>query len=479
LDLSGYMTDGTETTGTYFHFYYTINPGPQTISIGFVADTTQLTGWAAFGFSNTGLMLNSDAAVAWVDSSGDSYVTDFILDGRIAPNPETCSVEAGACPDISRSGCVDSLFNETITRTQTFLSVQYTRYLRAQDVCDLAVSVGSPLYIVFAVGPVTSTGVWPYKAQYHYARTNVTLSLILLNTPTTAPTSAATSAATTVMSTTAIATTTSSTTGAAPPPTLTGYAYQLDFTPTMSNGFYNTDQYYQLYYTIASGTLSVGIVALNPDGWVAIGWSYDGYMATTTSTPSDAVILYVDTAGNILASDSILYGRYPGTNTTCPGNNPTGVCPDTSRPGCSNNAVAISGSRTGNYMTVEFTRPIAQSDSCDMPITVNHTQFIIYALGPVVQDQNWPYIVQFHSAHANVTQNTTFYGPGTPPATSTFTTQTNSCPIGTQGCPCTPAATCNAGLICSANICITGSSSSITVNMLLLFVLVVFSISLR
>jgi len=188
------------------------------------------------------------------------------------------------------------------------------------------------------------------------------------------------------------------------PPTLTGYAFQVDYSFNLTDGFNPAPQpqYFHMYYTLTPPTLFMGIVAYSLDGWLGFGWSPSGIMQTP-NMPSDAVLAYVDTIGNTFVSDFTLIGRSAPTPTSCAGPTP-GVCPDISIAGCADNIVVKSISRQSNYLILQFSRPMTASDKCDVAIVPGGAnQNAIFALGPTITSMPWPYSVQFHTYHTNGT----------------------------------------------------------------------------
>jgi len=437
MELGNLLTDGHVSSPGTFHLYYSVRS--PLIYIGFVADTRDTTGWAGFGFSTTDLMIPGDAAVGMMDVV-TPRLGDFYLSGRQASLSNVfCANGIGAvCYDpmekaVGGLTCADNLSNTSVSRVGTFLVLQYTRPIAASDFCDLAVNLTGPSNIIYAVGPTTTTYLWPFNLQYHAVRANTTFTFIA-----TPPTSAATSVATTMTMTTMATTMTNATTvpatsmasttgGIGAPPTLTGYSYNQDFSANLTTGYHPAPlpQYYHLYYTFQPPTISIGLVAYSIDGWLGFGWSPSGYMQQTGS-PSDAVLAYVDPIGNSFITDFTLIGRTAPDPVGCMGTSP-GVCPDTSVPTCADNIVLKRMSRVGNYLQVEFSRPVIASDSCDVAILPSGSpnQFVIYALGPTINSMAWPFSIQYHTYHTNVTQAFNWIQNPTPTPPPVGTTKTN------------------------------------------------------
>jgi len=312
--------------------------------------------------------------------------------------------------------------------------------------------------------------------QYHYSRSPVAFNYTVLLPVTTTgvmTTGSSTTGSMTTGSMGSIQSSTASTTGAGttgslqPPPVLSGYAYSTNLVNNFTNGLTPVSLYLDLYYTInPTGTISIGLVGnTGVDGWLGFGWSVSGNM-TTNGQVSDAVLAYVDGVGNVDITDFDITGRNPPSITNCA---TTGaVCPDVGQAGCADQVTNKMASRNGVYLTVQFTRPLAASDVCDIAIVPNGKQDIIFAIGPVTSGGVWPYSAQFHIAHTIVPEPYTFSYVAPPPTTQPI------CVAGTLGCPCFQGTSCNSGLVCRNAICVTSAASSNTICLLLTFVLVIF-----
>jgi len=434
-ELGTLLTDGHVSSPGTFHLYYSVRS--PLIFIGIVADTRDTTGWAGFGFSTTDLMIPGDAAIGMMDGV-IPRLGDFYLSGRVASlNSVFCANGiAAVCYDPLEKpqgalNCSDNLSNTSVSRVGTFLVLQYARPIAASDFCDQAVNLTGPSNIIYAVGPTTTTFGWPFNLQYHAVRANTTFTF--LATP---PTSAATSMTTmtTMTSMTSMATTmtnqttmpatstsASTTGGIGTPPVLTGYSYDYDFSNNLTTGYHPAPlpQYYHMYYTFQPPTISIGIVAYSIDGWLGFGWSPSGFMQQP-GAPSDAVLAYVDPIGNAFITDFTLMGRTAPDPVGCKGTSP-GVCPDTSIATCADNINLKLLQRVGNYLQVEFSRPVIASDACDVAILPSGSpnQFVIYSLGPTINSMPWPFSVQYHTYHTNVTQAFNWIQNPAPPAGTT------------------------------------------------------------
>jgi len=162
-------------------------------------------------------------------------------------------------------------------------------------------------------------------------------------------------------------------------------------------------------------------------------------------------------------------------------------------PTCADNLNTVSGSRMGDYLVLEFSRPLIASDQCDIAIIPNMPIDVIYALGPITGSGTWPYKIQFHTAHGtNTSHPLTFIAPTSAPTSTPVTasnsatsasqqqqSSTSTCVVGRVSCPCTAGGGCDPGLVCSSNLCVTGSNGIVIgVHSLLLSMLVVFSVIL-
>jgi len=138
-------------------------------------------------------------------------------------------------------------------------------------------------------------------------------------------------------------------------------------------------KYFRFYWTIdeLNGILHAAMVCQQTDpGWCGVGWSLLGSMIG-----SDAVIGSVFPGNSVIIQDYFLAQQTPPGNGTCP----NGVCPDTTNNGtCINDVYNTTGRRVGQYMVLEFSRPVSTSDpvTCDLDIPISdNTQYILCAFG--------------------------------------------------------------------------------------------------
>jgi len=183
------------------------------------------------------------------------------------------------------------------------------------------------------------------------------------------------------------------------PPTLNGYDHFLNLQGTLINQITtdNETNYFAIYYSVRFPDIFFGVVCDSGLGWCGLGASYSGIMVgQNQSIPfqSDVMIGAVTSGGVLQIGDFVIRGRNsPSLCSSFPG-----VCLDTGS-GCTNNVVAINGSIASNFYTViEYKRPLAASDSCDVPIIPNADNFFIYAIGDSV-GASFPNNVQAHSIH--------------------------------------------------------------------------------
>eukprot|EP01118_Nematostelium_gracile_P005939 TRINITY_DN1894_c0_g1_i1.p1 TRINITY_DN1894_c0_g1~~TRINITY_DN1894_c0_g1_i1.p1 ORF type:complete len:538 (-),score=106.51 TRINITY_DN1894_c0_g1_i1:86-1666(-) len=497
VDLTAYTS-----ANSYYHFYYNIT---QThILACVIADVQDYAGYAAIGFSDSGSMLNSDAVLGYVESNFTAFVNDFYLDGKLAPTARFCALGyPSTCPDTGKNlNCADNLINTFASRSAQYLLIEFERPLIASDACDIAIPLDRPVTVVFSAGPTVFRNQWPYKAQYHstFGAYNMTFRYIppapvttgvpttgnpTTGNPTTGgsttgnPTTGVptTGVQTTGVQTTGVSTTGAATTGSIPTqaPVLRGYFFSRNLTDNFmdpSTGNLTTN-YFGVYYTISNGNISVGIVAEVPtNGWVGFGLSRDGKMVTENYT-NDAVIAWMGPNGMPNVADFSIRGTVAPTLEHCSQNPIDSVCPDVTQQ-CANNIQLISASKVGNYLSVEFTRKLDTGDACDIKITPNVQQFIIFAVGPTTSEA-WPYNVQFHDKYANGNQPFTFVNP-LPSSSVSSSTPGRDCNPGNPDCECTSKGACVPGYQCINNVCSVLEDSSAFVSTLSsFFVLFLFS----
>lgn len=72
---------------------------------------------------------------------------------------------------------------------------------------------------------------------------------------------------------------------------------------------------------------------------------------------------------------------------------PTGACPDSKFKENSNNVLLLNAALVNGYSIVTYQRPLKPSDEFDRQIHTNHSQAIIWAIGPLNQRNE----VSFHT----------------------------------------------------------------------------------
>jgi len=185
-------------------------------------------------------------------------------------------------------------------------------------------------------------------------------------------------------------------------PILTGYDFNFDLSTSLSNGTSTVSNYtYTVYYSIRTGNINIGIVAQEPNipsHWVALGFSNTGNM-----TKTDAAIAWVDPAsGNVSIADFWIQGKKVPSDQICQSTGGA-VCPD-SLVNCTNNVALISGSRNGGFLVIEYSRPLAASDACDIAINPGFAMNITFSMGPVNQTLSFPYNLMKHSVRTDISQ---------------------------------------------------------------------------
>jgi len=175
------------------------------------------------------------------------------------------------------------------------------------------------------------------------------------------------------------------------------YDYTVNLTAKTLDANGLDPHYYVLYYSVRSTSLHVGIVCYgSPSYWCAFGISTDGNMIGSVAT-----IGWVDPATSVTHVEGFLLGGQNAPDqTTCTQNTGSLVCPaDSKTPNCSSHISNISGSRSGDYQTIEFVRPLTKQDSCDLAIALAN-QNIIWAIGTTcvfsLCGVSWPYNINKH-----------------------------------------------------------------------------------
>jgi len=170
-------------------------------------------------------------------------------------------------------------------------------------------------------------------------------------------------------------------------PVLEGYNYSVKVTNYLSSDVNVPTMY--MYTDTAPGIARVGLVyntylGLNISQiWVAVGWTTSCQMLDINQ-PSDAVVMWMDQNNVVHLADFYLYARQVPTTISCQTTN-TSICADTSKPasfGCSNNANLVYSNVTDDgFVIIEFTRPLAASDMCDIPVVTGKSICMLASTG--------------------------------------------------------------------------------------------------
>jgi hypothetical protein len=197
-------------------------------------------------------------------------------------------------------------------------------------------------------------------------------------------------------------------------PVLTGYDQFVNLTGTLFDQLnaQPSNLFYGVYYSIRQTSIDIGIVCdvtgQTPFGWCGFGISLSGLMIGNNQEQSDAIVGYVDDLNNFFIGDFVIRGRNPPIN--CAGG--PSVCIDSFHNNCSDNVVPRSGSRQGNFLIMEFTRPVGAADSCDVAINFQ-SNFIIYVIGNTLEGLNFPDNIINHDIRGPQNALLTFVPPGT------------------------------------------------------------------
>jgi len=200
----------------------------------------------------------------------------------------------------------------------------------------------------------------------------------------------------------------SSITNADHAPHLSGYDHMVNFTNFATTTQSRDPKYFVVYYSISHSLLHVAIICdSGPTGWCAFGISPNGNMVR-----SDVVVGWVDPSGNALVSGLYLAAKSMPEQGSCtesvvPNKNAQSLCPQRDISNCKDNALLVGGHRNGTYMTIEYTRPIAAFDPCDIAINDmgGSMNYVIFAIGPASPcasncSLEFPYNIKKHSHRA-------------------------------------------------------------------------------
>jgi len=177
VNVSGTLeNNGINVTNQYYVIYYSIIL--PNIHIGIVCQTDD---WCAVGFSTTGLMVGSngplvvpsDAALGYINSTGSPIVEDFVLGGRLTS--DNCPSSTAVCPDVGSTvvGCQNDVvvIDGGRANTGNYIWFEFTRPVAASDACDVAVPTnGSSISLLYSSGPFLDGLIFPFNVDKHDAR---------------------------------------------------------------------------------------------------------------------------------------------------------------------------------------------------------------------------------------------------------------------------------------------------------------------
>jgi len=159
---------------TFVIYYSVIVPD---IHVGIVCETDS-PGYCAFGVSTTGQMVDfippstniaSDAAVGYINSTGQAVVEDFILGGRLTSN--NCPSGIAVCADTQSTvgtTCKNNVVVVDGGRSGNYIWFEFTRPLAASDSCDVAIPFnGTAIGVLFAYGGFLNASTFPFNVDQH------------------------------------------------------------------------------------------------------------------------------------------------------------------------------------------------------------------------------------------------------------------------------------------------------------------------
>jgi len=124
-----------------------------------IAIEVQTSGWAALGFSKSGVMVQSDANIGWVDPSGVVNLNDYYISDRRG----SCQGGSGICTDTQLGGTNDVLdFNGNHEGGTTQLI--WKRKLQTGDTSNDVDITNSKMTVIWSYNPTDNTG---FPLQIH------------------------------------------------------------------------------------------------------------------------------------------------------------------------------------------------------------------------------------------------------------------------------------------------------------------------
>jgi len=190
------LSGGNALPTSEYYLYYSIRP--PNIEIGIVCnlDFQPLPSWCGFGLAPNTDPLNADnvqgsgVTVGWVDGTGNTFINEFFIGGKLVPNAASCNgvsypAVMRVCPQGADGykACSDNTQKVAAYRNGTYLTLRYARPLAASDICDQPIDVngvaGGNQELVFAVGPSGNLGTWPFNIVQHTFHRNASQTVTI------------------------------------------------------------------------------------------------------------------------------------------------------------------------------------------------------------------------------------------------------------------------------------------------------------
>ncbi|XP_057657689.1 protein Skeletor, isoforms B/C isoform X1 [Diorhabda carinulata] len=159
---------------------------------------------------------------------------------------------------------------------------------------------------------------------------------------------------------------------------------------------------FEVRWAVAGESIVIQLVAkLNDGEYMSFGPSGDENK--TEMIGGDVVVAWVDKE----TLKGYAEDYYLEDKSQCSG--PTGSCPDNRLGENTNNINLLNSAMVNGYSIITYQRPLKASDQFDRPIFTNHSQAIIWAIGPLNQRKE----VSFHSKYLKQTHLIDFGRPAT------------------------------------------------------------------
>jgi len=188
--------------------------------------------------------------------------------------------------------------------------------------------------------------------------------------------------------------------GVVPPDLTADYTFAVNLTQYTRTNLLQDPRYFVLYYSVQSTTIDIGLVCdTGATGWCAFGFSPDG-----TSINSDVVVGWVDVNNTAFMTGLLIHAKIAPNRTLCEVSTTEDlaqcICPDADIENCDDNTIGDTGYRTGNYLTIRYSRPLIASDACDKAVK-NTTNFLVFAVGGVCTNcTSFPYNIVTETHHS-------------------------------------------------------------------------------